>query len=198
MGWTVGAVGDTATTGIWERIDPVSTVSQPELDHTPGAATMAYITGQSNDPATNGENDVDGGHTTLISPILDVSAEPTAEIEYRRWYANNFGTAIDDVFTVDITNDGSNWVNVETIGPMGPGTRGSWLLHRFTISDYVAPNATVQVRFVADDSGTGSIVEAGVDDFRVIVERATICPPLANQLPQWPDPVTILDMIICL
>lgn len=198
MGWTVGAIDDTATTGIWERVDPVSTVSQTELDHTPGAASMAYVTGQSNDPASNGENDVDGGKTTLFTPVFDLSAEPEADIEYWRWYANNFGTANDDVFTIDVSNDGTNWVNVETLGPTGPGTRGSWILHRFRVADFVTPTATVQVRFVADDSGTGSIVEAGVDDLRVLVEQTASCPPLSAQLPLWPDPVSILDMIMCL
>ena len=71
------------------------------------------------------------------------------------------------MFEVEVSNNGSNWVNVETVGPAGEGTSGLWFHHEFTVSDFVAPNATVRVRFIAGDEGSGSLVEAAIDDFEV-------------------------------
>ncbi len=198
MGWTAGAGDDTASAGLWTRVDPVSTVLQTELDHTDGVGTRAFVTGQSNDPSSNSENDVSGGKTTLISPVFDLSVEPDAEIEYWRWFANKFGSAVDDTFRVDITNNGTDWTNVETIGPTGIGTNGSWLKHRFLVSDFLVPNASVQVRFVAEDSGSSSLVEAAVDDFRVLAKQEPTCLPLLSQIQFWPNPISVTDMVDCL
>jgi hypothetical protein len=43
------------------------------------------------------------------------------------------------------------------------------------VADFVAPGATVRLRFVASDLGAGSIVEAAVDDFRIF--EASCEPP---------------------
>ena len=43
LGWTVGQIGDTATTGIWTRVDPVGTAAQPEDDHSdPGDFALGH------------------------------------------------------------------------------------------------------------------------------------------------------------
>ncbi|MBD3335461.1 MAG: hypothetical protein GF355_08080, partial [Candidatus Eisenbacteria bacterium] len=46
-GWTVNAEGgDDATTGEWERVDPVPTIAQPDDDHTLDPGHICWITGQ--------------------------------------------------------------------------------------------------------------------------------------------------------
>ncbi|HEY3243254.1 MAG TPA: choice-of-anchor B family protein, partial [Phycisphaerae bacterium] len=171
IGWTVGWPGDNATTGIWERVDPVGTAAQPEDDHTPGAGTMCWVTGQGVPGGGVGDNDVDGGQTTLVTPTLNLLGISNPIISYWRWYSNNTGSNPGaDVFVVDITSDaGASWVNVETVGPGGGETTGGWFLHSFHVSDFVTPTAQVRLRFVASDLGGGSVVEAAVDDFRVSV-----------------------------
>ncbi|MBU0638296.1 MAG: hypothetical protein KKB50_05480 [Planctomycetes bacterium] len=165
QGWTVGAPDDDATTGIWNRMDPEYTEAQPEDDHTP-TGTMCWVT-DGRAGSSLGTYDVDGGKTTLFSPVLDLSGALEASISYWRWYDNDKGSSPNaDVFVVDISNDGgSNWENVETVGPSGPGTSGGWFYHEFVVADYVTPTANVVVRFIASDEGDGSIVEAAVDDF---------------------------------
>src|SRR5690606_20424938 len=69
--WTVGAPGDTAVTGIWNRMDPEATTAQPGDDHT-AAGTMCWVT-DGRAGTTLGSYDVDGGATTLISPVYDLS-----------------------------------------------------------------------------------------------------------------------------
>jgi len=168
-GWTAGAPGDNATTGLWVRVDPNGTAAQPEDDHTPAPGVTCWVTGQGSAGGSLGENDVDGGTTTLVSPVFDMSSLSNPLVRYWRWYSNDTGAAPNsDVFVIDVSNDGGgNWINVETIGPAGPGTGGGWIEHEFFVSDVIAPTAQMRVRFVASDLGSGSIVEAAVDDFGV-------------------------------
>ena len=168
-GWVVGAAGDDATTGIWTRVDPNGTSAQPEDDHTPDPATMCFVTGQGKPGGGLGQNDVDNGHTTLTSPVLDLAGKGGAIISYWRWYSNDQGASPNaDIFVIDISNDnGSTWTNVETIGPAGPETGGGWFQHSFRVSDFVEPTSEVRLRFIAADEGDGSIVEAAVDDVAV-------------------------------
>ncbi|HEY3243433.1 MAG TPA: M36 family metallopeptidase [Phycisphaerae bacterium] len=175
LGWTVGAPGDTATTGIWVRVDPVGTAAQPEDDHTPNG-TMCYVTGQQPPGGTLGSNDVDGGGTTLLSPTLDLSSiAGPIRIRYARWYSNSTGSSPNaDTFVISISNNnGATWTIVETVGPVVQAS-GGWFEHEFVVNDFVTPTAQVKMRFVASDFGAGSIVEAAVDDFAVITYTCAI------------------------
>ena len=130
---------------------------------------MCFVTGQGVSGGSVGDADIDGGRTTLVSPVIDLSNDPDAVISYYRWYSNDRGAAPDeDVFLVDISDDGgANWVNVETVGPSGPETSGGWWHHEFVVADFVTPTGQMLVRFVAADDGDGSVVEAAVDDVSV-------------------------------
>ncbi|MCH8164158.1 MAG: hypothetical protein IH889_00970, partial [Planctomycetes bacterium] len=174
-GWVVGAPGDDATTGIWNRMDPEGTAAQPENDHTPNPGSICWVTDGFAGGGL-GTFDVDNGQTTLTSPVIDLLGATNAEISYWRWYSNDTGASPNaDVFVVDISNNnGSTWTNVETVGPAGPETSGGWIFHQFNVADFVAPTAQVRVRFIASDEGSGSLVEAAVDDFTVI---EVLCEP---------------------
>ncbi|MHC4090898.1 MAG: choice-of-anchor B family protein [Planctomycetota bacterium] len=179
QGWTAGVPGDNASTGVWERVDPLGTGAQPEDDHTPAPGTMCYVTGQGSPGGSVGENDVDGGSTTLLSPALDLSSTPEAVISYWRWYSNDAGgSPNEDVFVIDVSADsGVRWSNAEIIGPSGPETSGGWVYHEFRVADLVTPSAQVRMRFVASDLGSGSIVEAAIDDFEVKVFECSATVP---------------------
>jgi murein tripeptide amidase MpaA len=164
-GWVVGAPGDTATTGIWNRMDPEGTQAQPEDDHTPAPGTDCWVTdgvaGQG-----LGSRDVDGGATTLTSPAFDAT-EPwdiigEAYVTYHRWYSNDQGSSPNqDSMPISISNDGGQtWVLLEDVDE----NAGAWVRSQFRIADFVAPGPDIRLRFVARDEGQGSIVEAGVDD----------------------------------
>ncbi len=167
MGWTVGAPGDTALSGIWNRMDPQGTAAQPENDHTPNPAVNCWVTDGFAGGGL-GANDVDGGATTLVSPTFD-GTPPNAIVGYWRWYSNDQGAAPNtDSFVIDVSNDnGGTWTSVEILGPSGPETSGGWFFHQFIVTDLIVPTATMKMRFIASDLGAGSIVEAAVDDFSV-------------------------------
>jgi V8-like Glu-specific endopeptidase len=174
-GWTVGAPEDTATAGVWNRMDPEYTGVQPGDDHSLQGQACWITDGRAGE--TMGTYDVDGGRTTLSSPVLDLTTMPEARISYWRWYSNHLGASPhSDVFYVDISADGGqSWINVETIGPSGPDTVGGWRYHEFAVSSFVVPSATVQIRFVAVDDGATSLIEAAIDDF-VVSERDCTAP----------------------
>jgi hypothetical protein len=168
QGWVVGGAGDTATTGIWERADPEGTAAQPEDDHTAAPGTMCFVTGAQAGTGL-GSFDVDGGFTVLSSPIYDLSSNPEAKFSYWRWYSNSAGASpAADTFRVEISNaGGAGWTPVETVGPTGSEVNGGWFFKEFRVADFVTPSALVRVRFIADDAGSGSIIEAAIDDFRI-------------------------------
>ncbi len=179
VGFSAGAPGDDATTGVWVRVDPIGTAAQPEDDNT-ATGTLAWVTGQGSLGGGLGDNDVDGGTTSLVSNQIDLSSTQSARISYARWYSNNAGAAPNtDVFEVFVSDDdGQNYVPVETVGPSGAGTSGGWIEAEFSVGDFVDLTSTVRVKFVASDLGDGSIVEAGIDDVRIFGVSCTAdtCP----------------------
>jgi choice-of-anchor B domain-containing protein len=163
--WVVGAGGDNATSGVWVRVDPLGTGAQPENDNT-AAGTMCWVTGQGTPGGAIGEADVDGGTTTLTSQTFDATLDSPAYIEYYRWYSNNLGAdPNNDSMPIQISNNnGSSWVQLELVTE----NQGLWVRKQFRISDFVAPTTTMKLRFIARDLNSGSVVEAGVDDLRVV------------------------------
>jgi choice-of-anchor B domain-containing protein len=160
-GWTVGFAGDTASQGVWLRGAPNSTTSaQPRDDHTDNTFQCFY---------TGDGQDVDGGKTTLVSPAWNLSAVQNPHVRYWRWFSNETGGSPGtDTFKVEISNNnGLSWSLVETVGPTGVHAQGGWYLHQFRIASIVTPTSQVKLRFVAEDAGSDSEIECGVDDVEV-------------------------------
>ena len=125
----------------------------------------AFLTGNA-----AGNTDVDGGQTILNSPTFMIGNSPDTLISYSRWYDNTgagTGTAPGlDVFTVEIpNNNGSTWTQVEVVGPDTDQSVGGWFSVEHRVADFVTPTDQIRVRFIAEDIGDGSVVEAGVDAF---------------------------------
>lgn len=182
--WTVGdpVSPDSPGTGVWLRVDPRGTPDQAEYDHTPGTGTFCYVTGDAaRGNATAATVDI---KTTLVSPLLDLSGTGSDIVEASFWlcFSNGRLGNPDDPLAVEIAPDGDapmpTWTRVLTIAPTAhPGqTTGGWVRHTVRLSDFVAPSATTKLRFVAIDQQLPHLVEAGVDDLR-IVRSACVSPP---------------------
>lgn len=164
LGWIYGVTGDTATSGRWLRGVPIATTSQPGEDRTPDGTQCAF-TGQGTPGGAAGAADVDNGFTTLQSPPLGAMT-PGAALEFWFWFANHLGSSPGvDAFRVDVSGDGISWTTAyqTTLG------QTAWRLATVSLDGLVAPGSQVRVRFVASDLGAGSLVEAAVDDVRVLV-----------------------------
>lgn len=170
-GWVGGVAGDTATTGVWVRVDPIGTTYQPEDDHTPDPGVLCWVTGQHTAGQTAGFNDVDNGFTTLLSPIFDLSMVQNPTMSYWRWFV---GTPPDDTFVVSISNNGgSSWTTVEALS----GGSNGWVQYQFQPASLLPLTSQMRLRFVALDGGSGTFVEAAVDDVKVSAFQCINPPP---------------------
>jgi choice-of-anchor B domain-containing protein len=172
-GWLVNVAADlvgftTATTGTWARVNPVGTAAQPEDDVTnPG--TLCFVTANGAVGGGVGDADVDGGATSLRSPLLNAFALADPYLSYWRWFSNNQGSNPGTMtMTVHISNNGgSSWTLLETVGPTGNDAVGGWIQHRVRIGDFVSPTNNMRVRFRTADT-VGAVVEAAVDDLKIV------------------------------
>ncbi|MCP3917650.1 MAG: hypothetical protein GY711_19055 [bacterium] len=179
-GWTVGAPGDTATTGVWVRDDPVGTTAQAEDDHTAAPGTDCWFTGQGVPGGATGANDVDGGPTSLLSPIFDASGLTSPTISFWLWYS-----ATSDPFRVQVSNDGgATWNTALTLN----SGSGGWQQRSFDLAQAATLTASMQLRFVAADLAGGSIVEAAIDDIEGS-DLASSCDAPAEFCPTTPNSV---------
>ncbi len=188
LGWTPGIPGDTATSGIWVREAPVATTYQPGEDHTPPPGTICFVTGNGVPGGPAGAEDVDNGRTTLLSPLFDLAGATWAEISYWSYYV--LATALDDVFRVDLSNDGgATWTNLETL----TASTGGWRRAVFALDGDRDLTDQMRLRFIAEDINQPSLVEALVDDILVVCARtasAALPPdtPLIPRLHAFPNP----------
>ncbi len=169
MGWTVSGDVNTQALGVWQRGVPAGDGSRGDAPNDADGSGSCYLTGNGG-PGSN--TDVDDGQTILNSPIFDLSANPEAVISYSRWYDNtgsgNGAAPGADVFTVQITNNlGVSWTTLEVVGPSTSQSSGGWFDASFRVADFVEPTNLVQVRFIAEDAGEGSVIEAAVDAVEV-------------------------------
>lgn len=169
--WTAGVPSDDAITGLWVRGEPNGTfvdgaAVQPDEDHS-SVGTQAFITGNAPFNGNNaGEDDVDDGRTTLLSPVWDLSYTASPVLTYWRWYSNNLGASPGiDMWEVEATNDGGEtWIILENTSQ----SSNAWVQKQFKLSKYLDVSESVQVRFVASDEGDGSLIEAAVDDVVIL------------------------------
>jgi putative hemolysin len=161
-GWTVQD-GPDLSDGSWERGVPAGGGDRGDPPADADGSGSCYLTDNE-----DGNSDVDGGWTRLVSPPLDLSDCEEARVRFSIWYSNNRGDNPQmDVFLVSVSGDGGlNWSLVDSVGPLSPLPM-EWYEQSFVVSDYVELAGDVRVRFEASDLWGGSLVEAGIDAFRV-------------------------------
>jgi len=180
--WVIGqAPGDNATSGLWMHAKPigsyVSGVSQqiaiqPNMDHTTGTTGKCLVTGNAGNTTTQpGSADVDGGSTSVITPVFDLTGFTRPIVEYWRWYSNNGGsnpgTDTWSVYIKDIT--ASIWfIRVDNTR----ATDNNWRRRIFHVDQYLPSSNAISLKFQAADADPGSIVEAAIDDIFIYDEAA--------------------------
>ncbi len=156
-GWNVSG---SASDGQWERGTPAGGGVRGDPPTDADGSGQCWLTDN-----VSGNSDVDGGDTILTSPVLETPGDGW-QLSYWRWYSNDFGGAPnEDIMSIQWSAVGSsNWMNLEVIGPAGDGTSGGWIQANFDLDTSGLDGVDAfQIRAIADDSGDGSVVEAGFD-----------------------------------
>jgi hypothetical protein len=154
------------TTGAWECVNPNGSIyntlmAAPEDDATGGTQNvLCFVTENGAVGGSAGSADVDGGSTTLVSPVLDV-AGTNGIISYARWFFDSLNA--DALSTYISNNNGSTWTLVHQTN----STNSTWETVQFSISSYILPTSEMRVAFVTEDNSPASIVEAGIDNFQL-------------------------------
>ena len=167
-GWTVNEVGDnTATTGQWARGTPQATSSGGvalQLGACAGGANC-FITGLGAG-ASAGANDVDNGFTSVRSPVIALPATGplTLTFSYYLSHLNNSSTA--DFFRVRVIGPtGTSTLVFEELGSAA-NDPAAWVTRTVNLASFAGQS--IRIRFSVNDTGTGSLVEAGVDNVTIV------------------------------
>jgi hypothetical protein len=166
-GWTTNPSGtDTATTGTWQRGDPAQTTSGSTTLQlgTTVSGTNDLVTGAAAG-ASAGEFDIDGGTTSIQSPAITLPSTGTLTLSFS-WYLahlNNAGNT--DFFRVSVVHNGGTTQVFEQLGA-ATNRSGAWATRSANLSAYAGQS--VRILISAADAGTGSLVEAGVDNVQIV------------------------------
>lgn len=166
LGW---AETHTASTGWWVRGEPIGTsyngnASNTDFDVDGDIGDQCYMTGNGGGGA--GNDDVDNGVVTLFSPVMDLSNYNEPKLSYRTWFFNDGGDGNpNDAFQVRLTN-GPDEVILETITQ----SNSTWNpVSEFDLTGLITLTENMQLIFETSDlAGSGHLVEAAVDAFRVV------------------------------
>ena len=198
--WSTGLPTDNATTGIWTLDTPIASFNAdiaPDVEVQTGTQTTpggeyCFFTGNALPTDGIGANDVDAGHTTLLSPVMDLSGYVHPLISYQRWYTNSPPSGANpgaDWFQVMASNDnGQSWIYIENTSTSDM----SWRRNAFRVEDFLTPTAQMRFKFIASDSlrpevnlSGGSLVEAAMDDFTLFDEYVPQSIGEANASSEW-------------
>ena len=207
--WIIGDSADDASAGIWELAQPIATYDddgnqvQPGEDYTEDGS-YCFITGNGYEEGNGGFDDVDGGRTTLFSPLFSLESFDEIILSYWYWYTNNVGdNSGNDLWQVLVSNDsGSTWQDLHVTST----STNEWQRKRFILSNYVEFTDNMQFKFIAEDilydgdaGSGGSLVEAAVDDFLIeyLISGSGITGDVNNdETVDVIDAVLIINMIL--
>jgi hypothetical protein len=166
-GWTTNPSGtDTATTGAWQRGDPAQTTSGGIVLQvgTTMSGANDLVTGAAAGTSA-GANDLDSGTTTIQSPAIALPSTGTLTLGFA-WYLahlNNASSA--DFLRVSVVHAGGTTQVFQQLGA-ATNRAGGWTTSTADLTPYAGQS--VRILIAAADAATGSLVEAGVDDVRIV------------------------------
>jgi Zn-dependent metalloprotease len=163
-GWTTNPNGtDTATAGRWERGTPQPTsYSGTNLQLAAASGSGALVTGAAAGTDA-GTYDLDGGVSSVQSPAISLpSGTLSLKFSWNFAYLNNSTT--EDYLRVRVVGaNGSSTVLNQ--GGAAANKAGAWQTATYDLSAYAGQSVRILVE--AADNGTGSLVEAGIDNVSI-------------------------------
>jgi hypothetical protein len=164
-GWTVNPSGtDAATIGRWERGDPQSTSSSgPKQLGTAASGVNDLVTGRLAG-TSSGSYDVDGGVTSVMSPAIPLPPTGTLTLDFKYYFAHGSNASSADYLRVSVVNTTRTTVFQE----LGDANNDDAAWATATVDLSAFAGQTISLLIEAADAGTASLVEAAVDDVRIM------------------------------
>lgn len=164
-GWTVNVSGtDTATSGRWERGDPEQT-SSGGVKQTGSVVSgnLNLVTGRLAGSGA-GAYDIDGGLTSVRSPAITLPSTGNVTLSLHYYLAHGNNSSADDFIRVKVV--GSTTSTVLDIKGAAVNRDAVWARAQVSLNAF--RGQTVRILIEAADLGGASLVEAAVDDVKVI------------------------------
>ncbi|MDX1910437.1 MAG: carboxypeptidase regulatory-like domain-containing protein, partial [Saprospiraceae bacterium] len=167
LGWTKTSNADA---GDWVLGDPIGTyyagnAVNPEDDVNLDDNEQCYMT--ANGGGQPGNNDVDNGTVSLISPPMQLAAYDDAVLSFHYWFFNDFinGNPANDRLDVRLLN-GNQTINLLTVTASQSAWSYSGDIH---LGDFVANlSNNTRIQFSTTDESPGHWLESAIDIFQVI------------------------------
>ncbi|HEX2685632.1 MAG TPA: S8 family serine peptidase [Kofleriaceae bacterium] len=160
-GWIANPAGtDTAITGQWARANPEGTNSSgpKQLDVTT-SGSFNLVTGPLAGAAA-GDNDIDGGVTTIQSPPIALPASGTLTLSLSFYFAHGTNSSIDDFFRVEVVGA----TTLKVIEELGSTANDDAVFTTRAVDLSGFAGQSIRIRISAADAVGASLVEAAVDD----------------------------------
>jgi hypothetical protein len=164
--WTPNPNGtDTATLGRFERGDPDATSSNGAKQlGTTFSGSFDLVTGRLAG-ASAGENDVDGGVTSIRSPVIALpTGAQNLTLTFASYLANGSNSSSADFLRVSVVAGTTTTPVYQRLGS-ATNVNGAWITNSVSLQGFAGQS--VRLLIEAADASTASLVEAGVDDVRI-------------------------------
>jgi len=163
LGWVTNRTGtDTATTGQWQRGDPQATTSGGatlQQGNCDGGTVNCLTTGRLAGSAV-GANDVDGGVTSIDSPLITLPSAGTLTLSFSFYFAHLANASSADFFRVSVVSGSTATVVFQELGTAAVDA-AAYVPRSIDLTPFAGQ--TIRIRYQAADAAGGSLVEAGVD-----------------------------------
>jgi subtilisin family serine protease len=155
-----------ATAGLWERGVPEATSWNgiPMQLSTVPHGSMVLVTGRLAGSSV-GDHDVDDGVTIATSPSISLPSSGNLSLVFEWYFAHLSNSSSDDYFRVSIISGGSTTVLGTAVGS-ATNRAASWSTATLSLNQFAGQS--IQIRFEAADEAAPSLVEAAVDNVRII------------------------------
>lgn len=165
LGWQTNASGtDTATSGAWARGVPQATDSNgPKQLGTATSGSNGLFTGLPAGSAP-GANDVDGGITSILSPVINLPAGANLTLSFNYYLAHGSNATNADGMRVSIIANNTKTILFQRVG-QAADVDAAWTTASGSISSFAGQ--PVRLLIESADTDTASLIEAGIDDVKI-------------------------------
>src|SRR5215813_8956984 len=166
QGWTTNPNGtDTATTGQWARANPEDTNSNgTKQQGTTVSGVNDLVTGPLAG-ASAGANDIDGGVTSIQSPAITLQGGTNFTLTFSYYLAHGTNSSTADFFRVRIVAGSAVTTVFQELGSTA-NVNAAFTTATVDLSQFAGQ--TIRILIEAADNAGPSLVEAAVDDVRIM------------------------------